>query len=196
MERKSLFLQVCNELTPGDQACHQAIADIFQYKVLGRGKPLTVQEIPYRSICFLDSGILSYQRKSKNRRQRHQSLHIYLPGEFISFQPTAETTLHPHCFSAISHCELWAASEERFRHLSSIHPVANILREKIYDQWQQKHLDRIALLTTNPSIKRYHLAKTVLGNQFYQLPKEILASYLHISRKHLARLNRQLLKGK
>lgn len=191
------IIQVLDQLTNCQEDTKHLFGSLFRPLKLDRKSALNTTEPSASGLYFIQDGLLHLFKESSNAQtpDYRSTIEFYLPKSFFWIHPTVTT---PSLFLNIAAIR---ESQLLFAHISSITAICQSSPEssKIVLDLQQ-HLasqifQKIDLLHTEPALERYKAASQHLGHYFFQIPKRHLASYLGISRKHLNRINAQLLRG-
>lgn len=191
------IIQVLDQLTDCHEDTKHLFGSLFLPLKLERKSVLTTTSPSASGLYFLHDGLLHLFKAPSNAQTRDycSTIEFYLPKSFFWINPTVATSSLHLNVGAIKDSQLL------FAHISSITAFCQKSTQtiKIILDLQQhltnQALQKIDLIHTEPALERYKAASQYLGQYFFQIPKHHLASYLLISRKHLNRINAQLLRG-
>lgn len=179
-------------IQPEDPKTISLLASLFQPITLEKGQLLSGPGLNGRSLYLLHSGILHHYRTEGDTIQ---TIDLILPESFLGSPASLIPPSLQDYISAISPCELYACPQFRIERLGNkqpkIYPILlAIAQQRIQDQI---HLNQ--LLRIQPAKdRRQIMMKNFEGHA--KIPKQTLASYLSLSRKHLARLATSVKAGK
>ncbi len=154
-----------------------------------------------RTMNFLAEGILhEYFETSPKLRQPTEGQHSYVKsirfhhsGLFFPRLPNNNHSTASSHISALSHSLVYRCSYAQIIECYKSTPEIADLFLYLLDQWTHRINEEIILLHEEPALLRYQKFRDQ-NDTANQIPQKFIASYLHISRKHLGRLNRQMLK--
>ncbi|RYY58801.1 MAG: Crp/Fnr family transcriptional regulator [Chitinophagaceae bacterium] len=195
-----------SHLTGAAQQTIEGFARLFQPIELDRNQVLCGPGQNGRSIYLLTHGILHHYRKSAesktenndihedrnhHKAQSNQTLNIYLPGSYIGSPSRLLPPSQLDYVTALSPSTLLATSQLKLQAYCQKDPDASQLIYAIQQTIQQNQLRLIEMLHLQPAGRRQQAMSENLGEYLSKIPKQVLSSYLALSRKHLGRLIRE-----
>lgn len=179
-----------------DQSTISLLASLFRPISLEKGQLLCAPGQNGRSVYLLTNGLLHHYRKNQQNSST-QTIRFYLPGNYLGNPALLVPPSDSDYITAISQSELLTTTQAAIQQLILIHPETVQALFAINQQISLQQLSLLELLHTQPASLRQQLMEQQLGILRYQIPLQVLASYLSISRKHLGRLrSKELRKGK
>lgn len=150
-----------------------------------KGQTIISPNVINQSLYFVDEGILrSYIiqfSKTKTRR-------IFINSDFITQDGVYIKKQALEYVECLTNTTLFNINYKQLERFIRINPEAIKLLLSILEEQKLKEIENSALLHVEPSLDRYRFASEILGKTIHELPKQVLASYLRISRKQLGRL--------
>ncbi|RZK43372.1 MAG: Crp/Fnr family transcriptional regulator [Pedobacter sp.] len=171
----------------------QQFADLFAPMEIEKGQLLISPNQLNTTVYLLASGMLHQYKKIEGNLQ---TIRFYLPSHFLGQSGAYHSKLIADYVSAITPCTLYATSHRKILQLCERNPQAMRIIVLLQEQLLKESTELISCLHLQPALKRYQAIQQILGKEIYQIPQQYLASYLAMSRKHLGRLNHQLLRPK
>jgi len=171
----------------------QQFAQLFVPIELEKGQLLITPNQLNTTVYLLSSGMLHQYRKIEGDIQ---TIRFYSPKSFLGQTGSYQNKLIPDYVSAILPSKLYSASHRQILQLCNQNPQAIRIIVLLQEQLLRESTELISCLHLQPAIKRYHAISEILGKDIYQIPQKYLASYLAMSRKHLGRLNNQILRSR
>lgn len=168
-------------------------AKLFKAMELKKGHLLINPNQLNTSVYFISSGLLHQYRKVEDHIQ---TIRFYSTPSFLGQTGSYQNQLIPDYVSALTKCTLYSATHRQILQLCHHNPQAIRIIVLLQEQLLKETTELISCLHLQPAIKRYHALAKILGKNIYLIPKHHLASYLTMSRKHLSRLNSQILRDK
>ncbi|SOD13906.1 Crp/Fnr family transcriptional regulator [Pedobacter xixiisoli] len=179
----------------------------FTLQKIKKGQ-LVPQERKKRMLYFLSQGLLhKYYQASVEPlssiepspatpvEQSSNTIRFYESGSFFQRHPIDDNKFSPYHLCALSDSTIYQCNYENIIELyQTDHSIAELFLH-LQDNWTKRLTDEIILQHQEPALLRYQKFRE-RQQSANQIPMKFIASYLHISRKHLGRLNRQLLKTK
>lgn len=205
MERTNLIQQLERLEQPAQTsiATKHDFACAFRPMHLNKDQQLSSQDASDRSLYFLQEGLLHLHKQNKNHQKNKNenkrsseilSLQFYSSGQFFSLSHHPQDSGPANIrLSALRPSQILAASYQRLKATLQKDPQLFDIIGALHQHWQEQEHRRIELLTTSPATSRYQLLSETLGKDLYHIPRQLLARYLGISRKHLARIHYQQL---
>ena len=194
MEQHNIYSTLAH-LQGIDQQAISLLASLFRPISLEKGQLLCAPGQNGRSLYLLTNGLLHHYRKNQPSTIS-QTIRFYLPGSYLGSPAILIPPSDKDYITAIVQSELLTTTQAAIQQLILIHPEVVQALFAINQQISLQQLSLIELLHTQPASLRQQLMEQQLGILRYQIPLQILASYLSISRKHLGRLrNKELRKG-
>lgn len=171
----------------------QQFAELFAPLEIEKGQLLISPNQLNTTVYLLSSGMLHQYKKVESTIQ---TIRFYVPGNFLGQTGAYTSELIADYVSPITPCSLYATSHRKILQLCHTNPQAIRIIVLLQEQLIKESTELISCLHLQPAIKRYQAIQQILGKHIYQIPQQNLASYLAMSRKHLGRLNYQLLRSK
>ncbi|WP_162796262.1 Crp/Fnr family transcriptional regulator [Pedobacter namyangjuensis] len=205
MERHDIPSSLAH-LTGIAQESIQGFARLFQPIELDRNQVLCGPGQNGRSIYLLTRGLLHHYRKSAesqaendnihqdpthDKAQSNQTLNIYLPGSYIGSPARLLAPSQLDYVTALGPSILLATSQLKLQGHCLLDPDASQLLFAIQQATLQNQLRLIEMLHLQPAGRRQQVMSENLGDYLGKIPRQVLASYLALSRKHLGRLIRE-----
>lgn len=184
------------QLQGADPQAIGLLASLFRPISLEKGQLLCAPGQNGRSLYLLTSGLLHHYRKDHAGTQT-QTISFYLPGNYLGNPAILVPPSDSDYITSITQSELLTTTQAAIQQLILLHPQIVQLLFAIQQQISLTQLSLIEVLHAQPAGLRQQLMCEKLGRHRYQIPLQILASYLSISRKHLGRLRtNELRRGK
>lgn len=158
----------------------------FQSIHFDKGQIIFKPYLHDQDFYFVNSGLLRSYVKQNTCIQTRQ---LYIPGDFIVqnglyiAQPTEEF------IDCLSDVQLMHINYRQLELFLRKNPEAIKLLLAILQLRYLKELRNNQLLHIGLAIERYRFATILFGKFIHNIPKQVLASYLGLSRKHLSRLS-------
>ncbi|MGE6221155.1 Crp/Fnr family transcriptional regulator [Nubsella zeaxanthinifaciens] len=154
-----------------------------------------------RTMNFLAEGMLHEYFEAdadlgqpvEGRQPDVKSIRFHHPGQFFPRLPNNGHNTAISNISALTPSLVYQCSYAQIIDCYKSNPEIADLFLYLLDQWTHRINDEIILLHEEPALLRYQKFRAQ-NDTTNQIPQKFIASYLHISRKHLGRLNRQILK--
>lgn len=164
----------------------QNFIDQFLPLELQRGQLLICPNRLDESLYHLQDGLLrTYSKLVGITATTHA---IFVPGTYLAqngmylHRPAGEYT------EAVDDSVLMQVSHRQLEAFLNKEPQAIKLLLCILEQRILQETATSTMLHLPNALERYHFAQALLGKYIHQVPRQILASYLSLSRKHLGRL--------
>ena len=171
----------------------EQFAQLFSPLEVEKGQLLISPNQLNTTVYLLSSGMLHQYKKVEGNLQ---TIRFYVPNNFLGQTGAYYNQLIADYVSAITPCTLYASSHRQILQLCERNPQAIRIIVLLQEQLIKESTELISCLHLQPAIKRYQAIQQILGKNIYQIPQQYLASYLAMSRKHLGRLNYQMLRSK
>lgn len=184
MEPKSLRQNIL-ELPYCTKEIKILLAQQFYQLTLQKGQIPIGPNIIDRTLYFVEQGLLRSYSKAGTTPVTHM---IHLPGDYLIQEGTylqEPTKTYVECLTDTSLANISFQQLEKF---IQQYPEGIKILLSILDIRNSRNLQHHLLLRTQPADERYLQASLLLGSHIQNIPKEVLASYLNLSRKHLSRL--------
>ena len=140
-------------------------------------------------IGFLVKGIIRFYYLTNDNQET--TCYLSFPNEFVtskysffSKKPSKEA------LKAIVDSELYVIHRKDFEELQKEIPELYEITNRIYDNFSNILLKRIALLQINSAEERYHYLLKHKPHLLQSVPLQYLASYLGVTPQHLSRLRK------
>lgn len=163
------------------------LAALFRPIGLEPGQLLCGPGLNGRSLYLLSSGLLQHYRL-QGKKEGRQTIELYLPGSFLGSPAMLLPPSQLDYIAAIVPCRLLAASQADIDAHCRLDPQGLQLVFAIQQGIISAGTALSQLLHAQPAALRRGLMCARLGPYLYQLPRQVLSSYLSMSRKHLGRL--------
>lgn len=168
-------------------------AQLFKAMELEKGQLIITPNQLNTSVYFISRGLLHQYRKVEDQVQ---TIRFYYSPGFLGQTGSYQNQLIPDYVSALTTCNIYSTSHRQILQLCHNNPQAIRIIVLLQEQLLKESTELISCLHLQPAIKRYQAISQILGKNIYNIPQHHLASYLAMSRKHLSRLNNQILRQK
>lgn len=175
-------------IQPDDPDTTRLLASLFQPIALDKGQLLCGPSLNGRSLYLLHTGILQHYRMEEGNSC---TIDLVLPGSFLGSPAVLPPPSQLDYVCALTPCRLYACPQFRIERQGSAHPPIYAVLLAVAQQRLQNQHRLNQMLRIQPAGKRKQAMAQALGPYLPQLPKQVLASYLSLSRKHLGRLDGQ-----
>lgn len=162
-----------------------SFADQFKRLEFQRGQTIINPNVFNQSLYFVEDGILRCYLMNAGKTTTRQ---LYIQGDFITQNGMYLKKPSFEYVECLTHCKLLNINYNQIERFVRKHPDSIKLLLSIIEVQKLKEIEVNDLLHIELSLDRYQHAREILGKNIYELPKEVLASYLRISRKQLGRL--------
>lgn len=153
---------------------------------LRKGQLLILPTRLDESLYHVESGLL---RSYTGPLRGSHTMQIHVSGSFLS-QPGCYLRQPVNLYTeSMGDAVVMMAAQGTLETFFQREPAALKLLLCILERIQLMELATGTMLRSSPALERYRHAEALLGRDIYQVPREILASYLDLSRKHLGRIS-------
>lgn len=160
-------------------------AEQFHPLSFQKGQTIISPNLFNQCLYFVTDGML---RRYPLQLGLARTSQLYVSGSFISQSGVFLKAPRLEYIDCLSDVQLMNVNYKQLERFFRKYPDAVKLLICIMEQQKLKEIENCEMLHIENALDRYRFASTIIGKHIYELPKQVLASYLRISTKQLSRL--------